>query len=79
MKTIVNRLTLLKSQIDDAEKNVTLLKGQDQQAVKQLKEEFGVSTEKEAEALLKKKIEARDKVALEIKAQYEALEEDYSW
>jgi adenylyl- and sulfurtransferase ThiI len=79
MNEILNDLNQLNEEIAEAKTEVAVLKSKKDDAMKQLRTEFGVKTLTEAKQLLAKKKEEKDKLEETIKNNYEKLKENYQW
>lgn len=79
MKQIQEELTKLGKEIAEAKTNVARLEGQRQEIVKQMQEEFGVSTIEEADALITKSEVELTALESKITEDFTALKEKFQW
>jgi len=79
MEDITKNLAKIKTQIAEAKRNEAVQEGRLQEAMKQLKEAYGLTSVEEAEKELEKIKEESRSLEVEIQKKYKNLQEQYSW
>lgn len=79
MTKIEQRLTDLKTQIEDAEKNVATHEGRKQESLQRLQDDFGLTSLDGASEAIKEKTEKRTSLEATIQKKFNQLEKDYTW
>ena len=79
MEKIINELNKLKKSIDEAKTQVSVLQDRKDQALKRLKEDYGLATIELAEKWVLKTEKELQKAEEDIKKRFEKLQKDYEW
>ena len=79
MEEIIESLTSLDKQIEDAKRNIAVQEGRLEETVKQLKDEFGLDTIVEAEELEMKEKAELESLSKDIEQRFSKLKEKYEW
>jgi len=76
---IEDRLRKLKGEISEAKSDEANLEGRLSEKMKRLKNEFGCSSEKEAEKLVDSLTKKKERLGGKVERGMEELEKEYSW
>jgi len=79
MDKIITELNKLKKSIDEAKTQIAVESGKKSEAIKRLKEDYGLTTMELAEKWILKTEKELQKSEVEISKQFNNLKENYEW
>jgi hypothetical protein len=78
-QTILRDVEILSKNLQDAKKNRDILKDRENEVLKALKTEHGISSKRELEKKIKENEEKINKLSADIQEKYDDIKKKYSW
>ncbi len=77
--SVIDELERLQKEIDNAKKNAAILEGRLQEAIKRLKEDFGLDSVEEATKEVGKLKNTIEELKVDIETKFFSLKDKYAW